>query len=91
MIHHPNRMGLTDDKLFGLILDDYFHNSKFQNFGCGCCKMKTGLIFKNLNNYHSIFMIYHPNQVGLTDGKLFGLILDDFVHDSKTQNFRCGC
>ena len=47
MIHHPNQMGLTDDKLFGLILDDYFHNSKFQNFGCGCCKMKIGLIFKN--------------------------------------------
>ena len=58
MIHHPNQMGFTDDKLFGLILDDYFHNSKFQNFGCGCCKMKTGLIFKNSEqlplNFHDL-------------------------------------
>ena len=40
--------------------------------------------------YHSVFMIHHPNWVGLTDDKLFGLILDDYFHDSKTQNFGCG-
>ena len=31
-------------------------------------------------------MIHHPNQVGPTDDKLFGLILDDCFHDLKTQN-----
>ena len=27
--------------------------------------------------YHSIFMIHHPKQVGPTDDKVFGLVLDD--------------
>ena len=41
IILHPNRVGPTDDHLFGLVLDYCFHDSNTQNFGCGWWKMKT--------------------------------------------------
>ena len=42
MIHHLKRVGPTDDKVFGLVLDDCFHHSKTQNFEFGEWKMETG-------------------------------------------------
>ena len=41
IILHPNRVGPTNDHLFGLVLDYCFHDSNTQNFGFGWWKMKT--------------------------------------------------
>ena len=40
--------------------------------------------------YHSVFMIHHPKRVGPTNDKVFGLLLNDCFHCSKTQNFEFG-
>jgi len=39
MIHHQNPMGLTDEHLFGGILDHCFHDSNTQKNGCGWWKL----------------------------------------------------
>ena len=54
-------------------------------------KWKHDLFLRIVNKYHSIFMIYHPDQVGPMDDTLFDLILDNCFHDSKTQNFGRRC
>ena len=60
MIHHSNWLGLTYDKLFVLILDNCFHDSKTQNFRCGWWKMKTRFwCFRKLKTEIScIFVIF---------------------------------